>query len=554
MAASAFAFFANFFNSFFSRFSRNLHILFTLAGDNRATTRENDKREQIPINAKGAAFMYHNDEMENKTNSPTENEKTAQAGQTQQTYQTHSAPAAPGYGAGHSPYTAQTGPQSPYTPYQQYPQPGQQSSYSWGPQAQQSYYTQSVQLQPKPKKKRGGGKAAAKVLAAIAACAVISLSSVGVFAAMIQNGVVNVQSPEGAEDTAAFTLYKRADSSNTTPTATRGGMSTQEIAQKLIPSVVCVQNYQVRQQSVNMGGFEYFFGGGQGQEDSGELSPAGEGSGIILSEDGYIVTNQHVISGATNLTVVTSDGSTYEAKLIGEDTQTDLAVLKIDTDDKLTPAEFGSSEDLQVTDMVLAIGNPGGLQFNSSVTVGYVSALNRPVTNSETGFMVDCIQTDAAINPGNSGGALVNADGLVVGINSSKIAATEYEGMGFAIPSTVVQPIVSDLIEYGYVKDRPMLGIRGDYVTRALSSYTGLSQGYYVGEAVTENAKASGLQKYDVITAIDGVQVTSEGTIASYIANKKPGDVVTLTIDRALTGQSGLEIQLTLSANTGSSN
>ena len=126
--------------------------------------------------------------------------------------------------------------------------------------------------------------------------------------------------------------------------------------------------------------------------------------------------------------------------------------------------------------------------------------------------------------------------------------------MGFAIPSTVVQPIVSDLIEYGYVKDRPMLGIRGDYVTRALSSYTGLSQGYYVGEAVTENAKASGLQKYDVITAIDGVQVTSEGTIASYIANKKPGDVVTLTIDRALTGQSGLEIQLTLSANTGSSN
>lgn len=495
--------------------------------------------------------MYHNDEMENKTNNGTENEKATQAGQTQQTYQTHSAPAAPGYG---SSYPTQNGPQAPYPPYQPYPQ-NQQSSYSWGPQqAHQGYYTQSIQPQPKSKKKRGGGKTAAKVLAAMAACAVISLSSVGVFAAMIQNGVVNVQSPEGAEETAAFTLYKREDSTAATPTTTRSGMSTQEIAQKLIPSVVCVQNYQVRRQSVNMGGFEYFFGGGQDQEDSGELSPAGEGSGIILSEDGYIVTNQHVISGATNLTVVTSDGSTYEAKLVGEDTQTDLAVLKIDTDDKLTPAEFGSSEDLQVTDMVMAIGNPGGLQFNSSVTVGYVSALNRPVTNSETGFMVDCIQTDAAINPGNSGGALVNADGLVVGINSSKIAATDYEGMGFAIPSKVVQPIVSDLIEYGYVKDRPMLGIRGDYVTRALSSYTGLSQGYYVSEVVTEKAKNSGLQKYDVITAIDDVEVTSEGTIAAYIANKKPGDVVKLTVDRVLTGQTGVEIQLTLSDNTGSSN
>ena len=117
-----------------------------------------------------------------------------------------------------------------------------------------------------------------------------------------------------------------------------------------------------------------------------------------------------------------------------------------------------------------------------------------------------------------------------------------------------MQPIVSDLIEYGYVKDRPMLGIRGDYVTRALSSYTGLSQGYYVSEVVTEKAKNSGLQKYDVITAIDDVEVTSEGTIAAYIANKKPGDVVKLTVDRVLTGQTGVEIQLTLSDNTGSSN
>ena len=263
---------------------------------------------------------------------------------------------------------------------------------------------------------------------------------------------------------------------------------------------------------------------------------------------------QHVISGADRLSVVTSDGTSYEAELIGEDSQTDLAVIKVNTDDKLTPAEFGSSDDLQVTDQVLAIGNPGGLQFNSSVTIGYVSALNRPVTNTETGFVVNCIQTDAAINPGNSGGALVNLDGLVVGINSSKIAATEYEGMGFAIPSTVVQPIVSDLIDYGYVRDRAMLGITGAFVNRAMSSFYGLPQGYCVGETVTESAKASGLQTNDIITAIDDTQIVAENTVSSYLATKKPGDKVTLTVDRPLSGESGLKIELTLSANTGSNN
>ncbi len=466
--------------------------------------------------------------------------------------------------AGASPYSGYAQPSqgaspAPYSNYQQgYPasQPVQQTSYSWGPQP--PYYAQPQP--PKPKKKRSPGKTAAKAVAAVLACAVVSMGSVGAFAAMIQSGVVDVRSPEGAEKTAAFTLYKKDESSVATPTSTREGMSTQEVAQKLIPSVVCVQNYQVVQQSMDdlFGGFGYFFGGqggqgGQGQQ-GGELSPAGEGSGIVISKDGYIVTNQHVISGASNIKVVTSDGATYEAELIGEDTQTDLAVIKINAETELVPAEFGDSEDLQVTDQVLAIGNPGGLQFNSSVTIGYVSALNRPVTNGETGFVVNCIQTDAAINPGNSGGALVNSDGLVVGINSSKIAKTDYEGMGFAIPSSVAQPIVSDLIEHGYVTSRPMLGIMGGYVDRTLSSfYRGLPQGYYVAEVTSDEAKASGLQQYDTITAIDDVQVTSENTIASYIANKKPGDKVTLTVDRPLAGQTGLKIELVLSANTGMS-
>ena len=175
----------------------------------------------------------------------------------------------------------------------------------------------------------------------------VSLGSVGVFAALIQTGIVDVESPDNPNTTAAFTIYKQVENSeDSTPTVTQEGLTAQEIAQKLIPSVVCVQNYQVTQQ------MPWNLGTAYGEEDGGsDVSPAGEGSGVIFSEDGYIVTNQHVVDGATSLSVVTSDGTSYEATLVGEDTQTDLAVLKIDAEG-LTPAEFGSSEDLQVADEV----------------------------------------------------------------------------------------------------------------------------------------------------------------------------------------------------------
>lgn len=484
--------------------------------------------------------MYSPYDDQNKNNL---SEAASEAGQEKS--QGASPPAA-GYGTGSYPYTAQTGGQGYYSQPPQQPRPAQ---YTWGTAQQPGSFYQGGGQPPKPpKEKKRGGKFGLKLLAAVLCCAVVSLGSVGVFAALIQNGVVAVQSPEGAESTAAFTLYKlEGAGKNTTPTATAGEMTSQEVAQKLIPSVVCVQNYQISQQSIMFGGIEY------APAEGGEVSPAGEGSGIIFSKDGYIVTNQHVIDGATKIKVVTHDGMSYEAELIGEDTQTDLAVLKIEADQELTPAEFGSSEDLQVTDTVMAIGNPGGIQFNSSVTMGYVSALNRQITNGDTGFTLNCIQTDAAINPGNSGGALVDSNGLVVGINSSKIAATDYEGMGFAIPSSIAQPIVSDLIEYGYVKDRPMLGITGIYLDRMQASYFGFSQGFCVGSLGTENAKASGLQMYDVITAIDDTQITSSGTIAAYIANKKPGDKVTLTVDRSLTGEKDVKIELILSENSGTS-
>lgn len=482
--------------------------------------------------------MYSPYDDQNKNNL---SEAASEAGQEKS--QGASPPAA-GYGTGSYPYTAQTGGQGYYSQPPQQPRPAQ---YTWGTAQQPGGFYQGGGQPPKPpKEKKRGGKFGLKLLAAVLCCAVVSLGSVGVFAALIQNGVVAVQSPEGAESTAAFTLYKlEGAGKNTTPTATAGEMTSQEVAQKLIPSVVCVQNYQISQQSIMFGGIEY------APAEGGEVSPAGEGSGIIFSKDGYIVTNQHVIDGATKIKVVTHDGMSYEAELIGEDTQTDLAVLKIEADQELTPAEFGSSEDLQVTDTVMAIGNPGGIQFNSSVTMGYVSALNRQITNGDTGFTLNCIQTDAAINPGNSGGALVDMMGHVVGINSSKIVATGYEGLGFAIPSDTVQPIVSDLIEYGYVKDRAALGISVRYIDKMNAMWYGLTPGCHVYELLTENAQKSGLQQGDVITAIDDTQITSGTTVSAFLATKKPGETVTLTVDRAMTGESGLQIELVLSENSG---
>ena len=369
-------------------------------------------------------------------------------------------------------------------------------------------------------------------------CAITSAASLGVFVAMIQNGVINVQSPE-ASSNAAFTISRvvNGDTSSDTSASSDGtvsAMSDQDIAAKLTPSVVCIQNYQVTQN----------YGFMQTDTSDSSVSPASEGSGIIMSEDGYIITNAHVVEGATSLKVMTSDGETYEAQLIGSDTVTDLAVVKIDATG-LTAAEFGSSEDLRVADKVMAIGNPGGHELSSSVTIGYVSALNRAIANNTTGYTMEYIQTDAAINPGNSGGALINEYGQVVGINSAKISATGYEGLGFAIPIDTAQPIISDLIQYGYVKDRAVLGISGQFIDSMTGRFYGLPQGEYVAQLNSSEAQASGLQVGDVITAIDGQQLDSESTLRSAILSKKPGDTVTLQVYRSATQQSAtVELKL----------
>lgn len=407
------------------------------------------------------------------------------------------------------------------------------------PNGQPVYYGVPVhQPQKQPKPKKHGSKFGLKLLAVVLCCAITSAASLGVFVVMIQNGVINVQSSE-ASSNAAFTISRvvNGDTSSDTSTSSDGtvsAMSDQDIAAKLTPSVVCIQNYQVTQN----------YGFMQTDTSDSSVSPAGEGSGIIMSEDGYIITNAHVVEGATSLKVITSDGETYEAQLIGSDTVTDLAVVKIDATG-LTAAEFGSSEDLRVADKVMAIGNPGGHELSSSVTIGYVSALNRAIANNTTGYTMEYIQTDAAINPGNSGGALINEYGQVVGINSAKISATGYEGLGFAIPIDTAQPIISDLIQYGYVKDRAVLGISGQFIDSMTGRFYGLPQGEYVAQLNSSEAQASGLQVGDVITAIDGQQLDSESTLRSAILSKKPGDTVTLQVYRSAMQQSAtVELKL----------
>nr|WP_319489796.1 trypsin-like peptidase domain-containing protein [uncultured Caproiciproducens sp.] len=394
----------------------------------------------------------------------------------------------------------------------------------------------SVSFQEPRKKKRGGRKIFVKVLAAVMCCLVISAGSITGFAALVNNGYVKLGNTSSSDP--AFTVTKLVNSGTTNTAATAGELTKQQIAEKVVPSVVCIQNYQLSQST------KYTMGGnganttaaGNSNEDSA-VDPTSEGSGIIATSDGYIITNAHVVDGASTIKVILSNGTKYEAKLIGSDSVTDLAVIKIEATG-LTAAEFGSSDDLKVADTVMAIGNPGGLEFNSSVTVGYISALNRELTNSDTGYTMKVIQTDAAINPGNSGGALVNMYGQVIGINSSKIVATGYEGLGFSIPISVAQPVISDLKQYGYVKDRAMLGVSGQFIDTMTSRFYNLPVGMYVGSVTSDAVTSAGIKKGDVITKIDGKDVTSQNVITGIITAKKPGDTVTLNVTSSLTGES----------------
>ena len=275
------------------------------------------------------------------------------------------------------------------------------------------------------------------------------------------------------------------------------------------------------------------------------------GSGMILTADGYLLTNAHVIgySRDNRVTVVLSNKTEHEAVVVGYDRTSDLAVLKIKAQD-LPTVEFGSSEALSVGDWVFAIGNPRSLEFSGTLTRGIVSALNRKIWyDSEEGMTY--IQTDAAINPGNSGGALVNVYGQVVGINTAKISQENYEGMGFSIAINKAKPVIDSLIRSGYVSGRVRLGIIGLSVSAQIASSRGVPRGVMILQTTADSPlNASGVQAEDIITALDGKAVQSMTDLDDRLLECKPGQSVTLTVYRAATGQS-FPVSVTLLADRG---
>lgn len=287
-------------------------------------------------------------------------------------------------------------------------------------------------------------------------------------------------------------------------------MTAAQIYAKVAPSVVGVVTYE--------------------QNADVSADPLGQGSGIVMSDNGYILTNSHVISDSKSykIKVVLQNSQEYAGTVVGFDTRTDLAVIKIDATG-LTPATFGNSDQLAVGDWVLAIGNPGGLEFSSSLTRGIVSAVNRTVGSSSMKY----IQTDAAINPGNSGGALVNMYGQVVGINTAKIVSSGYEGMGFAIPIKTAQSIVNDLKSQGYVSGRVRLGITGQSITQSAAQTYQYPQGVMIREISGESSFSNtSAQKGDIITKVNGTAVTDLDTLFTEMSKYKPGDTVTVTLYR----------------------
>ena len=262
----------------------------------------------------------------------------------------------------------------------------------------------------------------------------------------------------------------------------------------------------------------------------GEYVTSGAGSGVIYSEDGYIVTNNHVIKGASNIMVKLHDGTQYQAVLVATDADTDLAVLKIDATG-LTPAILANGDNLKVGEQVIAIGNPLGT-LGGTVTTGIVSALSREITVENQKMTL--LQTNAAINPGNSGGGLFNTSGELVAVVNAKSSGSDVEGIGFAIPVNIVKQVVEDLMLNGYVKGRPALGISCVSIeNRQYMYYYGVSTyGVYVKEAIGQNAKTAGLQEGDLIVGIDNYDVISYTTMKEALENYNVGDVVKLKIIR----------------------
>jgi len=321
-------------------------------------------------------------------------------------------------------------------------------------------------------------------------------------------------------------------------------------AENTVNAVVCIKSFTSQRQNPygNGGGydpfgmFDFFFGPQERQQQprqqqrNSEPVQSGLGSGVILTDDGYIVTNNHVIDGADKLEVLLNDNSTYDARVIGTDEATDLALIKIDAE-KLTPITFGDSEAVKIGEWVLAVGNPFG--FNSTVTAGIVSAKARSISHNSRGGKMGIesfIQTDAALNPGNSGGALVNLKGELIGINSAIYSNTgSYTGFSFAIPTTIVKKVMTDLRQYGTVQ-RAVLGCTVTELDAKIAKEKGITAikaGLLVKDVNDRStAKELGLVENDVITAINNVEVHNFPQLVEQLNKFRPGDQITVTYYR----------------------
>ncbi len=393
--------------------------------------------------------------------------------------------------------------------------------------------------QPQSPKKKSKGLIVIMVVAIIcAAVALFGLWASGSGSADSKNN--SSSSSSSADDSAAKedAQVTVGDSADAAKTDSSGELTVAGVVDKVKDSCVGITVY------TEQDAYSYFYNYGNGNNSSGGKTASGEGSGVIMSESGgktYIMTCAHVIADGSSFTVSLDNDKEYEATLVGYDSQTDIGVLSIEATG-LTVAEFGDSKKVVRGEDCIAIGCPGGLTFKNSVTRGIVSGLDVPVSSS-IGYSNECIQVDAAINPGNSGGALFNMQGQVIGINSSKIASTDYEGMGFAVPSNTAVETANSLIKNGYVADRARIGISYTTLSNYNSAQSILSalaqQGFdnaegtmVIQEIENESDLKGKVQQYDMIVAIDGKTLTSVDVLTSVLSKSKPGDTIKLTIAR----------------------
>ena len=376
---------------------------------------------------------------------------------------------------------------------------------------------QPQDAQPPKKKKKFNGKRVARSAVALVLAAAMGFAGGFVGAKFGGSGKVVIQqvAPSSTADSASG-----SDSSITAASSSGSSLTTEQVADLVSPSVVVITTEQVV--------YSQWSWYGQNQVESGA------GSGVIISSDGYILTCAHVVDGASTITVTIGDKD-YTATLVGEDTTSDIAVIKIDADG-LTPATVGNSDSLKVGQSVMAVGNPLG-ELGGTVTGGMISALNRSVTiqGSSSVNTMSLIQMDASVSPGNSGGGLFNMNGELVGIVNAKSSSSDAEGLGFAIPINDAIKVAQELLENGYVTGRPYLGITYLAVTDAqTASQLGVNAyGVYVVEVVKGGpAEKAGLQAGDRIVSVDGTEIASKDDLGTMMQKHAAGDTLSITIAR----------------------